>query len=81
MAKAKLAFPDGSKLLSAECALFRAKLEARNKSRYDGWRKAIQTPEFADDLHLPAGDQQQTQELRELATARPWEMIIKRRQP
>ena len=81
VAKAKLAFPDGSKLLSAECALFRAKLEARNKARYDGWRKAIQTPEFADDLHLPAGDQQQTQELRELATARPWELIIKRRQP
>ena len=80
-AHAQLSFPESAPFFATEAATFRTKLEARNQARYSAWRAAIQTADFTDDLHLPANDPKLTRELQELATARPWELIIKRRQP
>ncbi len=80
-AVAKLAFPDSPAFFPKESAAFRAKLEARNQARYAAWRKAIQTPDFTDDLHLPPDDNQVTRELHEMAAARPWVLTIHAKKP
>jgi lysophospholipase L1-like esterase len=77
-AGAILYFDEADPLFGKRQDQFRALLEARNKARYDAWRAAILTPDFADDLRLPADDARLTEELRQMAGARPWELIIRR---